>query len=86
MQNARSGYRRLNALAMRVLKRGGYLVTNSCSHYMTRELFLGMLMDAARDAGVEVRIVKEAHAAPDHPVRLVSDEGEYLKNFILQIV
>jgi len=86
VQNARSGYRRLNALAMRVLKRGGYLVTNSCSHYMTRELFLEMLMDAARDAGVEVRIVKEAHAAPDHPVRLVSDEGEYLKNFILQIV
>ena len=86
VHNARNGYRRLNALAMKNLKRGGYLVTNSCSHYMTRTLFLEMLMDAARDAGVEVRIVKEAHAAPDHPVRLASDEGEYLKCFVLQIV
>ncbi|MBR2990323.1 MAG: class I SAM-dependent rRNA methyltransferase [Solobacterium sp.] len=86
VHNARAGYRRINAQAMRILKRGGYLVTNSCSHFMTRELFMEMLRDAANDASRDVRIVKEDHAAADHPVRLKDPSGDYLKFFVLQIV
>ena len=83
---ASSGYQRLNALAMRILPRGGYLVTCSCSHFMHTEDFLEMLQRAAGEAGVSLRLVEERHASPDHPVMLGIDETDYLKFFLLQIV
>ncbi|MBQ9048723.1 MAG: class I SAM-dependent rRNA methyltransferase [Solobacterium sp.] len=85
-RNAREGYRKINALGMRLVSRGGYLVTCSCSHFMPRDAFVGMLKDASQDAGVSLRIVEERHAAPDHPVLVSTDETDYLKFFLLQIV
>ena len=84
--NARNGYREINAEAMRLLPRGGYLATCSCSHFMPKEEFLKMLMDAANDAGVSARLVEVRGAAPDHPVILGIPETEYLKFVLLQIV
>ena len=85
-RNARNGYREINAAAMRLLPRGGYLATNSCSHFMPRDAFFEMLNDAASDAGVQIRIIEERHASPDHPVLTAVPETEYLKFFLLQIL
>ena len=52
---AMRGYKELNYRAMKLLPRGGYLATCSCSHFATPELFEGMLRSAARDAGVQLR-------------------------------
>lgn len=84
--NARKGYREVNADAMRLLKRGGYLASASCSHFMPKEEFEKMLVDAANDAGVAVRIIEQRAAAPDHPVMPAVPETEYLKFFLLQII
>lgn len=84
--NARKGYREVNADAMRLLKRGGYLASASCSHFMPKEEFEKMLVDAANDAGVAVRIIEQRGAAPDHPVMPAVPETEYLKFFLLQII
>jgi 23S rRNA (cytosine1962-C5)-methyltransferase len=84
--NARGGYRQINCEAMKLLPRGGYLASASCSHFMPKEEFRRMLADAARDAGVSIRIVEERHAAPDHPVLPDVPETEYLKFFIVQII
>ena len=35
---------------MKLLPRGGYLATCSCSHFMKEDLFLKMLNEAASDA------------------------------------
>lgn len=86
MHNARSGYRTINAMAMKLLPRGGYLATCSCSHFMPNEEFRSMLGDAANDAGVTVRIVEERHASPDHPVLVSVPETEYLKFYLVQII
>ncbi len=80
------GYRELNALAMRVLPRGGYLLTASCSHFLTQEDFLSVLNDAARDAGVTLKLVERRGQAPDHPILPLVPETEYLKFLTLQIV
>ena len=72
--------------AMRLLPRGGYLATCSCSHFMPAEQFKKMLLDAARDAGVSLRLIEERRAAPDHPVHMSIPETDYLKFFLLQIV
>lgn len=84
--NARSGYRQINAEAMRLLPRGGYLATCSCSHFMPREEFLDMLRDAACDAGVSARLIEVRGASCDHPVMLGIPETEYLKFVLLQVV
>ena len=84
--NARNGYRQVNADAMRLLKRGGYLASASCSHFMPKEEFEKMLVDAANDAGVGIRIIEQRGAAMDHPVMPAIKETEYLKFFLLQII
>lgn len=84
--NAKKGYREINADAMRLLPRGGYLATASCSHFMPKEEFEKMLCEAANDAGVSIRMIEQRGAAPDHPVNPCIPETEYLKFFLLQII
>lgn len=84
--NARKGYEEINADAMRLLPRGGYLATASCSHFMPKAEFESMLVDAANDAGVGIRIIEQRGAAFDHPVMPAVPETEYLKFFLLQII
>lgn len=84
--NARNGYLELNTLAMRLLPRGGYLATASCSHFMKDELFADMLKAAAKAAGVDLRLIELRRQAPDHPILMTVEETEYLKFFLLQII
>ena len=80
------GYREINARAMRILPRGGYLATCSCSHFLTASLFRNMLHDAASDAGVSLRQIEERQQAPDHPILWNVPETEYLKFCLFQVV
>lgn len=84
--NAKNGYLELNTLAMKLLPRGGYLATASCSHFMTEELFAKMLKDAAKAAGVGLRLIEMRRQAPDHPILMSVEETEYLKFYLLQIL
>ena len=83
--NAANGYREINSLAMRILPRGGYLATCSCSHFMRDDLFRKMLTECARDVGVRLRQIEARAQAPDHPVLWGVPETEYLKFYIFQI-
>ena len=86
LRNAIKGYRQINAAAMRLLPRGGYLATCSCSHFMTDTLFKQMLHNAAEDAGVSLRQVEARTQGPDHPILWNVPETEYLGFYIFQIV
>ncbi len=81
-----NGYKEINLKAMRLLPRGGWLATCSCSHFMTDELFRKMLHEAAKDANVQIRIAEYRQQACDHPVLLSVPETQYLKFYLLQIV
>ncbi len=86
VRNASHGYERINTLAMRILPRGGYLATCSCSHFMSTEMFREMLAESARKAGVTIRIIEENHASPDHPRLMNVPETDYLKFFLIQVI
>lgn len=86
IKDAYRGYRDINATAMKIVKRGGFLITCSCSHYMTMLLFEKMLIEAARQSGRTVRSVEVKTQAPDHPSLLCAEETQYLKFFVLHIV
>lgn len=84
--SAGKGYLELNTLAMRLLPRGGYLATASCSHFMTERLFMEMLSKAAHDANVSLRLIDHRRQCADHPILLSVEETDYLKFFIFQVV
>ena len=86
VRNADSAYEELNLLAMRLLPRGGYLVTCSCSRFMTPDLFQKAIARAAYRARVSLRLVEKRGASPDHPVLTGAPDTEYLKCFIYQVV
>lgn len=85
-QSAARGYKEINYRAMRLLPRGGYLATCSCSHFMPSEHFERILIEAARDAGVQLRRVEARQQSPDHPALLNVPETDYLKFYIMQVI
>ena len=64
------GYKEINYRAMKLLPRGGYLATASCSHFATEELFIKMLRQQA----------------PYHPILWGVPETNYLKFFLFQVI
>ncbi len=86
VKNAERGYKEINMKAMKLLPRGGYLATCSCSHFMRDELFRKMLLSAAADAGVELRQIEARQQSPDHPILWNVPETDYLKFYIFQVV
>ncbi len=86
VKDAYRGYKDINLTAMKIVKSGGFLLTCSCSHYMSFNLFEKMLMEAARESGRNIRSVEIKTQAPDHPSLLCADETQYLKFFVLQVI
>ena len=84
--NAYRGYKDINLRAMKLLARGGYLATCSCSHFMKEDLFLKMLNEAASDAKVTLRQIEARQQSPDHPIVFGIPETYYLKFYLFQIV
>lgn len=86
VENAQRGYKEINYRALKLLPRGGYFATASCSHFMPNELFVKMLRSAAADAGVELKQIEARQQSPDHPILWNVPETDYLKFYIFQVV
>mgnify|MGYP000016594521 CR=1 FL=1 len=86
VENAMRGYKEINYRAMKLLPRGGYLATASCSHFATEELFIKMLRAAAKDAHRQLRQIEVKQQAPDHPILWGVPETNYLKFFLFQVI
>lgn len=86
IKSALRGYKEINLKAMKLLPRGGYLATCSCSHFMPEGLFVRMLKEAAADASVALRQIEARQQSPDHPIHYSVPETNYLKFYIFQVV
>ena len=86
VSHAARGYREINYEALRLLPRGGYLATCSCSHFMGRDLLAKVIAEAAHQANVQLKQVEERQQAPDHPIFWGFPESHYLDFFIFQVV
>jgi len=85
LHNALVGYRRLNALAFRKIRKGGILFTFSCSQAVNKEQFRLAVFTAAAQSGRHVRILHQLTQPIDHPISIYHPEGEYLKGLVLQV-
>ncbi|KAG0471541.1 hypothetical protein HPP92_016087 [Vanilla planifolia] len=87
LQSASGMYRRLNSLAMQITKRGGLLMTCSCSGAMTQSgLFLRILQATASMSGRKITVLRHSGAGCDHPIEPSYPEGAYLTNYLLRVL
>lgn len=86
VKNAMKGYREINLRALKLIRDGGYLVTCSCSHFMTPDLFTTVIGQAAKDTRKRLRQIEYRTQSPDHPILWSADESSYLKLYIFQVI
>jgi 23S rRNA (cytosine1962-C5)-methyltransferase len=78
------GYKEINLRGMRLLSPGGMLYTASCSHHLSKALFLDMLHDAAADSGRRLALRALVGQASDHPEILTIPETGYIKGALVE--
>lgn len=86
VKGAQRGYKEINLRGIKMVKPGGFLVSCSCSHFMTEELFKEAIASAAKDAKRTIRQVEFRTQGPDHPILWSKEESYYLKFYILQVI
>lgn len=85
LEGAYRGYKELNLRCMKLVEPGGFLVTCSCSQFMTPTLFMQMLREAAADSGRQLRLLESLLQSRDHPASLSAEQALYLKGYILEV-
>jgi 23S rRNA (cytosine1962-C5)-methyltransferase len=83
--NAVQAYKRLNQLALKKVKSGGWLLTFSCSQVVGTQLFYDTIVAAGMESGRKVRVAQQLSQGKDHPVNLFHPEGHYLKGLLLYV-
>jgi len=86
LENALRGYKDLNLQALKLVDRGGFLASFSCSGLVDHTAFREMIAFAAKDSGRRVDVVRQLHQAPCHPIRTSFPESEYLKGVLLRVL
>jgi 23S rRNA (cytosine1962-C5)-methyltransferase len=86
LPGASRGYKDLNLWAFRLLNQEGLLLTFSCSHHMSWDLFQKIVFSAALDSGRSVQLIGRMGHPWDHPINLCHPEGEYLKGLICRVL
>ena len=86
IQKAITGYKEINLRGMKLVKKGGFLVTCSCTNLIQPDLFLEIIRLAAKDARRELRQVTYQAQASDHPIIWGLENTHYLKFLIVQVL
>lgn len=80
------GYNDINANALKLVEKGGYLVTCSCSQHLTLPLFLQMIKESVFESGVRAKLVELRTQGKDHAVCIGYDESLYLKVAVIKVL
>jgi len=86
LKNALKGYRDINTQAIKLVIDQGYLVTASCTSFVTPDLFKEAIEKAAKDAHRRIRQVEYRTQSFDHPVLWGDESTPYLKFYIFQVI
>jgi 23S rRNA (cytosine1962-C5)-methyltransferase len=79
LEGALRGYKEINLRALKLLNKGGVLVSCSCSHALDEYRFKRMVAEAAQDAERRLIQLDFRYQAQDHPVLVGYAESLYLK-------
>lgn len=79
------GYQDINRLGLLLTKKGGRLLTFSCSGLMDLNLFQKIVADAALDANVNAQLLNVLRQDEDHVIALPCPESFYLKGLEIAV-
>jgi 23S rRNA (cytosine1962-C5)-methyltransferase len=80
------GYRELNTLALKLLNKGGFLITCSCSQPLSLNMFLEMIRESVLESKVYGRLVEVRSQGKDHAILIGTEESAYLKVAVVQVI
>ncbi len=80
------GYKDINKKAMKLVEKGGYLITCSCSQHMTVELFMKMVKESIAECGLKAKLLELRMQGKDHATLIGYDECLYLKVAVIKIL
>jgi 23S rRNA (cytosine1962-C5)-methyltransferase len=86
VEEALRGYRRLHALALRLLPKDGILVSCCCSGLITQAMFLELLSQLGQEEKREIQLLEQRGQAADHPVAVACPETSYLKCLVSRVM
>lgn len=80
------GYKDVNINGLKLVEKGGYLVTCSCSQHLTLNLFLQMVKESVLESGVMAKLVELRMQNKDHATFIGYDESLYLKVAVIKVI
>lgn len=80
------GYKDINVNALKLVKKGGYLITCSCSQHLTINLFNEMINESVLNSGVRAKLVEMRYQGKDHATLIGTEQSLYLKVAVLKIL
>lgn len=83
---ALKGYEEVNYLAMRLLRKGGFLLSCCCTQRVSLEEFSEAILRASHRLGRPLQLISCSRAPFDHPVLFSHPEGNYFKALLLRIL
>ena len=83
--NAVIGYKRLNAMALQNIKKGGILFTFSCSGVIDKKLFYNSVTAGAIESRRHLKLLHTISQPADHTITPNFPEGEYLKGLVFYV-
>lgn len=86
LPKAKAAYAKINRLAMKLINKGGFLVTSSCSHHLREDVFYETIQREAAKLNLKLTLIYRGLQSPDHPILVSMPETQYLKFFVFQII
>lgn len=82
VEGALRGYKELHVRALKLLKKGGRLLTYSCSHHISEDMLRSIVFEASNDTQSQLVEIESHRQSLDHPIVPHIPESYYLKGFV----
>lgn len=86
IRNGERAYSRINNFAMRLLNKGGVLVSASCSMHLETNSLVEILRSNSRELDRQGQIFAQGYQGADHPIHPSIPETEYLKAYFMRLL
>jgi len=80
------GYVDINSIALKLVNKGGYLITCSCSQHLTMNLFMKMIEESIVRSKLKCKLVELRMQGKDHAMMINLQEALYLKVAVINVL
>ena len=86
VNSAIKGYKDINIQGLKLVEKGGFLITCSCSQHLSVQGFLNMINESVFESGVKAKLVDFKMQAKDHATICGTEQSLYLKTAVLYVI